>query len=270
MPRKQTCACCGSLRYTGTECRPQGGYICLRCRREFGPFPIGDRAPRKAVACLYCGETMPPRPPGRLRKFCSAACASRATAATRGRAQTPKGQRAGRRSDREAAAAGLSGRQRRRLRQRWIARGVGCAFCDGAAETVDHVIPLSRGGSNFEGNLLPACRRCNSARSDLLISEWRHGGRRRSDYVHRPELRAAKPRREVLPRPTCELCGDECPPRRRRYCSAACMLESNARQQRDAYRVAHGLPVDPAQPTRPRRRTWEVTSCQLELALSAA
>lgn len=270
MPSKQTCANCGTLRYAGTGCLPQGGYICLRCRREFGPFPTGERAPRVSVECNHCSAPMPPRPPGRVRKFCSAACASRATAATRGRAKTPKGQRAGRRSDREHRAAGLNGRQRRRLRQRWVAQGVGCAFCGGAAETVDHVIPLSRGGSNFEGNLLPACRRCNSARSDLLISEWLHGGRRRSDYVHRPELREARPKREATPRPRCELCGDECPPRRRRFCSDACSLEFFARQQRDAYRAAHGLPVDPAQPTRPRRRTWEVTSCQLELVLSAA
>ena len=270
MPKTLTCAHCGTQRYAGTGCRPQGDYVCLRCRKEFGPFPTGEWAPRTASPCPQCGGMMPPRTPGRMRKFCSSACASRFTAATRGRSQTPKGQRAGRRSDRERRAAGLNGVQRRRLRLRWVAQGIGCAFCDGAAETVDHVIPLARGGSNYEGNLIPACRRCNSARSDLLISEWRHGGRRRSDYVHRPEVRQARPKRETPPRPRCELCGDKCPPYRRRYCSAACMSESNARQSRDAYRLAHGLPVDPAQPTRPRRRTWEVTSCQLELALSAA
>ena len=40
-----------------------------------------------------------------------------------------------------------------------------CAWCgtrDGL--TVDHVVPLSRGGSNKPDNLRVLCRRCNSSR----------------------------------------------------------------------------------------------------------
>lgn len=270
MPKLLSCAHCGTARYAGTGCRPQGDYVCRRCRKEFGPFPTGERVPRVSAACLHCRNPTTPQRPSKATTFCSAACASRHHAADRGRAVTPKGQRAGRRSDRESAALGLSRSARAALRLRWIAQGRGCAFCDGAAETVDHVIPLARGGTNFEGNLIPACRRCNSSRSDLLIVEWHHGGRRRSDYVHRPALRPAKPKREAPPRPRCHICGDKCPARRSRYCSDSCQLEAGARRNRDAYRAAHGLPVDPAQPTRPRRRTWEVTTCQLELVLSAA
>lgn len=258
------CVSCSRKMRTSAESKSP---TCRPCRRA---RPARDDRLQVTRACAWCSTGFRPWRTNPGQRYCSQACGSRASAVARGRAQTPKGQRAGRRRDRESSAAGLTAAARRRLRLHWVARGIGCAFCDGAAETVDHVIPLSRGGSNFEGNLLPACRRCNSARSDLLLSEWRHGGRRRSDYVHRPELRAARPKREVPPRPRCELCGDKCPARRRRFCSDACSLEFFARQQRDAYRVAHGLPVDPAQPTRPRRRTWEVTSCQLELVLSAA
>lgn len=36
----------------------------------------------------------------------------------------------------------------------------------------DHVIPLSRGGTNDEGNLVCACLPCNSSKNDRLLSEW--------------------------------------------------------------------------------------------------
>lgn len=49
-----------------------------------------------------------------------------------------------------------------------------CAYCtNAAADTIDHVIPLVRGGRNTIGNLLPACRRCNSKKHARLLIEWR-------------------------------------------------------------------------------------------------
>lgn len=45
-----------------------------------------------------------------------------------------------------------------------------CAYCGGPAEVVDHIIPVSRGGTKFRHNLAPACRRCNTDKSDLLLS----------------------------------------------------------------------------------------------------
>ena len=49
-----------------------------------------------------------------------------------------------------------------------------CAYC-GANErlTMDHVIPLIRGGYHGIGNLLPACPRCNSSKNKKFIIEWR-------------------------------------------------------------------------------------------------
>ena len=38
---------------------------------------------------------------------------------------------------------------------------------------VDHVVPLSRGGSNGPENLALACARCNTSKGDKLLSEWR-------------------------------------------------------------------------------------------------
>lgn len=68
---------------------------------------------------------------------------------------------------------GLSGRKRSALLRRWKRQGRTCAYCPNPAETVDHVVPLKRGGTNFEGNLTPACRRCNSRKGALLVVEFR-------------------------------------------------------------------------------------------------
>lgn len=51
-----------------------------------------------------------------------------------------------------------------------------CAYCDGDLTMlgyhVDHVVPLSRGGSNARDNLAASCPACNMAKGDKLFSEW--------------------------------------------------------------------------------------------------
>lgn len=38
--------------------------------------------------------------------------------------------------------------------------------------SIDHVIPLSRGGHHIPDNLVACCRKCNLFKNDRLISEW--------------------------------------------------------------------------------------------------
>lgn len=45
-----------------------------------------------------------------------------------------------------------------------------CAYCDGPFESLDHVVPLSRGGANTADNVVPACLSCNSAKQDRSTS----------------------------------------------------------------------------------------------------
>lgn len=49
-----------------------------------------------------------------------------------------------------------------------------CFYC-GATEqiTIDHVIAIARGGIDGIGNLVPACKSCNSQKRQLTIMEWR-------------------------------------------------------------------------------------------------
>jgi 5-methylcytosine-specific restriction enzyme A len=38
--------------------------------------------------------------------------------------------------------------------------------------TMDHMVPLSRGGKSRKGNIVPACKECNSKKKYLLPIEW--------------------------------------------------------------------------------------------------
>lgn len=46
-----------------------------------------------------------------------------------------------------------------------------CAYCGDTADTIDHVIPRSRGGAHMWENCVASCTRCNHRKADRLISE---------------------------------------------------------------------------------------------------
>jgi 5-methylcytosine-specific restriction protein A len=37
---------------------------------------------------------------------------------------------------------------------------------------MDHLIPIVRGGKSVLGNVVPACKDCNSKKKFLLLTEW--------------------------------------------------------------------------------------------------
>jgi 5-methylcytosine-specific restriction endonuclease McrA len=52
-----------------------------------------------------------------------------------------------------------------------------CIYCgvEGVPLTLDHVVPLSRGGAHDRSNLVFCCLHCNSSKGAKLLSEWRGG-----------------------------------------------------------------------------------------------
>jgi len=74
-------------------------------------------------------------------------------------------------------------RERERARelrkgQEWknrIAKGL-CHYCGRQVPpkelTLDHLVPLARGGRSTRGNCVPACKDCNNRKKDLLPLEW--------------------------------------------------------------------------------------------------
>ena len=68
---------------------------------------------------------------------------------------------------------------RRLRRTHWwnnkLQRGV-CYYCNQKVGpdqlTMDHVVPLSRGGKSKKGNIVSACKACNTKKKYLLPMEW--------------------------------------------------------------------------------------------------
>lgn len=50
-----------------------------------------------------------------------------------------------------------------------------CAYCRSRADTIDHVVPRSRGGGHNWENCVACCAKCNHLKADKLLSElgWR-------------------------------------------------------------------------------------------------
>lgn len=49
--------------------------------------------------------------------------------------------------------------------------GQHCAYCGGAANTIDHVQPRSRGGADSWENLVACCLRCNNKKGNRTLGE---------------------------------------------------------------------------------------------------
>ena len=59
--------------------------------------------------------------------------------------------------------------------KRRLSTGV-CYYCrrdvGHRALTMDHLVPLGRGGRSVRGNVVPACKDCNDRKKALLPVEW--------------------------------------------------------------------------------------------------
>lgn len=51
-----------------------------------------------------------------------------------------------------------------------------CHYCGGVFKpselTLDHLVPVARGGRSTKGNCVPACKECNNRKKNLLPIEW--------------------------------------------------------------------------------------------------
>ncbi|MDY0300897.1 MAG: HNH endonuclease [Trichlorobacter sp.] len=64
-------------------------------------------------------------------------------------------------------------------KSRWwqnrLAQGI-CHWCQGSFAvdelTMDHIVPVTRGGKSSRNNVVPACKECNNRKKYLLPMEW--------------------------------------------------------------------------------------------------
>lgn len=189
IPRGRACKHCGaSIDHKSA--------LALFCSETCGKVHRGEvlAQPRTSHrVCVVCGAKFTAG--SSLGKYCTSACKSRAKreralvrfgpdglatrrAVERRRAHERRQQdpslmaahlarRAKAQRDREArkAAAPSVPFTEQQLRAR-LSMFAGCWLCAGEATTVDHVKPLSKGGSHMLANLRPACGPCNSGKRD--------------------------------------------------------------------------------------------------------
>ena len=70
-------------------------------------------------------------------------------------------------------------RAREWRRSAWWKRRIAAGICHYCARhvgarglTMDHLVPLIRGGRSVRGNMVPACKECNTKKQSQLPWEW--------------------------------------------------------------------------------------------------
>lgn len=109
-------------------------------------------------------QTMTEDAKQRLRKW---------TVANSERARLSRKAREHRRAERCRQRRGLFPIQGHNLQMRFTQFNMQCAYClVKCSPTLDHFIPLAKGGTHAMSNLLPACHDCNSRKRDLDPETW--------------------------------------------------------------------------------------------------
>jgi endogenous inhibitor of DNA gyrase (YacG/DUF329 family) len=121
------------------------------------PKALAKPVPKISKDCEWCGAGYETHQS--VSKFCTVRCSIKAAKL--------------RRRAREHGAPGMySWAQVMRL---FMAGNKMCAYCDKQIDgqpDPDHVVPLSRGGRNDMGNIVPCCHSCNADKCDLTLDEW--------------------------------------------------------------------------------------------------
>ncbi len=132
----------------------------------------------EVVPCAWCGECF--HATRAASKYCKETCSRKAGKA--------------RRRAREASAPGeFAWSEVMRIHLMAERR---CSYCDTVTDQPDpdHVVPLSRGGRNDIGNILPCCKQCNGDKGDMTLAEWAEYRARRGKAQVRVEFNRSEAR----------------------------------------------------------------------------
>ena len=158
--------------------KPQKDFCSLKC------WGVAHRKYPYTAFCFVCKKEFRTHPSKR-NKYCSQECSST------GRRMSPEHHR--RRIVEYTRKWRKENPEKRRLQKnrRWALEhnavgnftlddwnkikenfGNKCAICrESKFLTIDHIIPLSRKGSNFKENIQPLCRNCNSRKHNKILAK---------------------------------------------------------------------------------------------------
>jgi len=110
----------------------------------------------------------------------------------------PKCYKRAHRRERRARAKGAQGSYTfSEVMRLYLSIGKSCTYCHQYIRVEDieaeHVVPLSRGGSNSLTNIVPSCGKCNRDKSDMTPEEWK-GIDIYQRFVHLVKSEPTKPR----------------------------------------------------------------------------
>lgn len=101
---------------------------------------------------------------------------------------------------RNRGKCGKSTKHRRIVRLRFLASDPRCSYCgkelSDKTATLDHKLPLSRGGSNGRANLVLSCQKCNSHKGSMTMSEFTGSEKEPTGLRYFPFSELKKPKRE--------------------------------------------------------------------------
>ena len=61
----------------------------------------------------------------------------------------------------------------KKIRQRILRRDLWeCYWCGADANTVDHIVPVAKGGLDVDENLVASCKKCNYSKQDKMPDEF--------------------------------------------------------------------------------------------------
>jgi len=156
--KERVCEGCGThFRITGVHLNQK--YCTVRCRKISqdrkrtgrNVMPQPDRKQKQGI-CALCGEKFVGFA---IQKFCSYSCASKWSSFVR-----------------RAVHLGKSHASLRVL-QSIMERDKRCVYCGAETNlTLDHVVPLKKGGSIGSDNLVLSCLSCNSSKGTKDVIEW--------------------------------------------------------------------------------------------------
>lgn len=160
----RSCELCGeSFRCTGRKAKGHRQRFCSRvCKVEARRLAakLAREQAKPDRSCVYCGVAMPKAMRANAR-FCSAACNSAAHNLKHGNSSR---RLRGTGRSRDIQRAAIIARDRSR-----------CHICGKKCKpgeiTLDHLVPLSLGGTHDESNLAVACLSCNCAKGNRPMGE---------------------------------------------------------------------------------------------------
>lgn len=166
LQRIKVCRICGRKSFT-SECSRE-------CRLQLGRIKAFERSKarceKNTFRCYQCGSQFRPEYGDKHSKFCSRECADRFQSRIRKRKVRSRKWKTQYEFDRFSDLE-IFDRDgwRCMLCGKLVAREIGGP--QPTAPTIDHIVPLSRGGSHTRGNVQCAHRMCNSIKSDKPMAD---------------------------------------------------------------------------------------------------